>query len=91
MHREALYGKWEHEPIFPATGSMKSDGTHFAFFCHLLYDGEYTNTVRVEEIGNDAWVATIEDAEGDTVHRMGTQYESYQEAFDDSMGWATGQ
>lgn len=91
MYRESLYGKWEHEPIFPASGAMKPDGSFAAFFCHMFYDGEYEKTVRVEELGTNAWMAIIEDEEGEHVHRMGTEYASYHEAFDDAMGWVSGQ
>lgn len=91
MHREPLSGKWEKEPTFPATGAMKPDGTYFAYFCHLFYDGEYAQTVRVEELADNTWEAIIEDVEGDTVHRMSTEYSSPFEAALDASHWASGQ
>ena len=54
MHREKLCGKWEKEPTFPATGSLKPDGTHAAYFCRMFYNVEYAYTVRVEELGTNA-------------------------------------
>jgi hypothetical protein len=91
MYREPLRGKWSHEPIFPSTGAQKPDGTWFAYFCHMVYDGEYSHTVRVEEMGKDAWEATIEDSEGECFHRMREPYPTYREAFEDALGWASGQ
>ena len=91
MHREKLYGKWEKEPTFPATGSLKPDGTHGAYFCHMFYNGEYAYTVRVEELGTNAWEATIEDETEEPFQRMRETYQTYQEAMDDAVSWAAGQ
>ena len=91
MRKEALSGKWEKEPTFPATGSQKPDGTYCAYFCHLIYDGEHTQTVRVEEMADNTWEAIIEDIDGETVHRMSTEYSSPFEAVNDAADWASGQ
>lgn len=91
MRREALCGKWEKEPTFPATGSLKPDGTFCAYFCHLIYDGEYAQTVRVEEMADNTWEAIIEDNEGEIFHRMRTEYSDPFEAANDAASWASGQ
>ena len=91
MQRTSLRGKWEHEPIFPSTGSMKKDGTFCAYFSHMVYDGEYAHTVRAEEIGPNMWEAIVEDADGELVHRMSDVYAAYYAAIDDALNWAAGQ
>ncbi len=91
MYREPLHGKWAHEPIFPAAVSQKPDGGYCAYFCHMVYDGEYALTVRVEEIGINAWDAIIEGKDGEVVHHMREPYATYHEAFNDALGWASGQ
>ena len=91
MYREALNGYWEKEPTFPASRSMKPDGTHSAYFCHMIYNGEYAATVRVEELGMHAWEATIEDEDGEQVHRMRETYPTFHEAMDDATSWQAGQ
>lgn len=91
MYREPLSGKWSHEPIFPSSYSQKPNGGFSAYFCHMIYDGEYAQTVRVEEMGINAWEAFIEGIDGEMVHHMREPYETYHAAFEDALGWASGQ
>ena len=91
MHRTPLHGKWSHEPIFPSSFSQKRDGGFSAYFCHMVYDGEYARTVRVEEMGDNAWEAFIEDETGEMIHHMREPYATRQEAFEDVIGWVSGQ
>lgn len=91
MYQEKINEIWTKESIFPCTGTKKSDGGYFAYFCHLLYNGQHSHKVVVEENEPNSWSAFIEYGDGEMYHRMSTEYTNSDEAFTDAIGWVVGQ
>jgi hypothetical protein len=90
MYQHHINDRWSREPIFPSSNSMKPDGSHCAYFCHVLYDGKVVGTVCAEEMGVDAWVAMVEE-DGEVVHKMRETYPSFHDAIEDMVSWYSGQ
>ncbi len=90
MYRETIRGDWEREPIFPATGATRPDGTVMAYFCHVVHRGEVVATVFAEALGEGAWQTWVEE-NGDEFHAMRETYPTFRAAIDDMVDWYTGQ
>lgn len=90
MYAQPITEHWSQEPIFAASNSLKQDGTHSAYFCHILFDGKVVATVCAEEYGVNAWAVHVEEND-DVRHKMSEVYPSHQEAIEDMVGWYIGQ